>query len=154
MLKLTVGMLAVVLAGSASAAGWRSMRIDASSEDTFNESVTALKDKLPRVRREVFERSLQDIWLEGMKAAQADGRDYTVTDYLWELDGLGYKEVVIFTDPSGDTADRYWDRAYVSLRGNVPPLPGFPPPSPGLTSNGYEGPAGGRNTTPVNPWER
>lgn len=91
MLKLTIGVLAVVLAGSAGAAGWRSTRIDASSEAAFNESVVAFRDKLPYVRKQVFERSLQDIWVEGMEAAQAEGRDYTVTDYLRELDGLKYK---------------------------------------------------------------
>ena len=55
MLKLTVVILGVALAGTASAAGWRSMRIDASSEASFNESVAALQDKLPRVRRRVLE---------------------------------------------------------------------------------------------------
>jgi hypothetical protein len=115
MLKLMVGMLAVVLAGSASAAGWRSMRIDASSEDTFNESVTALQDKLPRVRRHVFEESLKDIWAAGTKAAAADAREYAIADYLREVDGLGYKEAVTFTDPTGDTADRYFGAAYASL---------------------------------------
>jgi hypothetical protein len=28
---------------------------------------------------------------------------------------LGYKEVVTFTDPTGDTADRYFGAAYASL---------------------------------------
>ena len=32
MLKLTVAVLAVALAGTASAAGWRSLRVDGSSE--------------------------------------------------------------------------------------------------------------------------
>jgi hypothetical protein len=135
MLKLTVGVLAFVLAGSASAAGWRSLRIDASSEDSFNESVIAFREKLPFVRRQVFERSLQDIWVEGTKAAQADGRDYTVTDYLRALDGLKYKEVVLFTDPSGATADRYWDQAFVTLNRTRMPPPGrmsIPGPSPGV----------------------
>jgi hypothetical protein len=117
MLKLAVWVLSLVLAGSASAAGWRSLHIDGTSEDSFNESVAALKEKLPRVRQHVLERSLQDIWMKGMKAAQADGRDYTIGDHLRELDGLGYKDVVEFTDPSGDTADRYWDQAYVNLYG-------------------------------------
>ncbi|HJR70063.1 MAG TPA: hypothetical protein VKA43_08495 [Gammaproteobacteria bacterium] len=115
MLKLTVGVLAVVLAGSASAAGWRSLRIDASSEDSFNESVVALQDQLPRVRRHVFEESLKDIWAEGTKAAEADAREYTISDYLRQVDGLGYKEVVTFTDPTGATAKRYWNQAYTRL---------------------------------------
>jgi hypothetical protein len=161
-LKLTVGVLAVVLAGSASAAGWRSLRIDASSEDAFDRSVSALTDKLPRVRRVVFERSLQDIWVEGVKAAQAGGRDYTVTDYLRELDGLGYKEVVEFTDPSGDTAERYFDQAYTTIYDRRPPQMAVPNAGaskfPGWSS--YDppnrtGPAGAANHVPgVNPWQQ
>jgi hypothetical protein len=115
MLKVTIGVLAVALAGSAGAAGWRSMRIDASSQDSFNESVTALQDKLPRVRRHVFEESLKDIWAEGTKAAEADAREYTISDYLRQVDGLGYKDVVTFTDPTGGTAKRYWNQAYTRL---------------------------------------
>ena len=71
MLKLTVVILGVALAGTASAAGWRSMRIDASSEASFNESVAALQDKLPRVRRQVLEQSLKDIWAQGTQASVA-----------------------------------------------------------------------------------
>jgi hypothetical protein len=117
MLKITVGVLALVLASSASAAGWRSMSIDASSEASFNESVAALKDKLPRVRRAIFEQSLIDIFVQGTKAAEADEREYTSSDYLRQLDGLGYKEIVTFTDPTGDTADLYWDQACTRLFG-------------------------------------
>jgi hypothetical protein len=64
MLKLTAGVLAIVLAGSASAAGWRSLRIDASSEQAFNESVGVFREKLPYVRHYVFVRSrnLQARW--------------------------------------------------------------------------------------------
>ena len=123
MLKLTVSVLAFVLAGSASAAGWRSMRIDASSEASFNESVTALQEKLPRARRLVLERSLKDIWAQGTQAAAAGEGEFTINDYLRQLDGLKYKEVVEFTDPSGDTARRSFDQAYVNLyrRGNAAP---------------------------------
>jgi hypothetical protein len=119
MLKLIVGVLAVVLAGSASAAGWRTLRIDASSEDRFNESVTALQEKLPGVRRHVFEQSLKDIWAQGTKAAEADAREYTISDYLQQVDGLGYKEVITFTDPTGTTAERYWNQAYARLYGTT-----------------------------------
>lgn len=154
MLKLTLAILAVVLAGTASAAGWRSLRIDASNEDAFNRSVSAFTDKLPRVRRVVFERSLQDIWVEGVNAAQAEGQDYTVTDYLRELDGLGYKDVVEFTDPSGDTANRYWDQAYVNLYGRG----AFKPSSPRYFPQAVidrPGPAGAANHVPgVNPWQQ
>jgi len=39
MLKFTVAVLAAALAGTASAAGWRDLRIDASSETSFDQSV-------------------------------------------------------------------------------------------------------------------
>jgi hypothetical protein len=145
MLKLTVTVVAVALAGSASAAGWRSLRIDASSEDAFNESVAALKEKLPRVRRAVFAWALQDIWVQGTNAAAADQREYALSDYLREVDGLGYKEVVVFTDPSGDKADRYWDRAYATLFGPGNPgrvgLQNGQAPGPGDPQ--YRGPRSG-----------
>jgi hypothetical protein len=69
------------------------------------------------VRRAVFAWALQDIWVQGTNAAATDQRQYTLSDYLRQVDGLGYKEVVVFTDPSGDKADRYWDRAYATLFG-------------------------------------
>lgn len=159
MLKLMVGVLAFALAGSAGAAGWRSMRIDASSEDAFNASVTALKDKLPRVRKHVFEQSLKDIWVEGMKAAQAEDRDYTVGDYLREIDGLGYKEVVEFTDPTGDTADRYWDQAYTALYGaryqrpaSAAPRGSWYPDPPREAGQSRFGPRAGDPA--LNPWQQ
>jgi hypothetical protein len=116
MLKLTVAVVAVALASTASA-GWRSLRVDGSTEAAFKESVAAFQESLPQVRRHVFERSLNDIWAEGTKAAQAGDREYTMTDYLQQVDGLSYKEVVELTDPSGDTADRYFDQAYANLYG-------------------------------------
>ena len=45
MLKLTVAVLAVALAGTASAAGWRSLRVDASSEAAFEQSLAVFKDE-------------------------------------------------------------------------------------------------------------
>ncbi len=90
MLKLTIAVLAIALAGSASAAGWRSLRIDASSEASFSESVAAFQEKLSPVRRYVFASALQDIWTLGTKNADAEQREYTESDYLRQLDGLGY----------------------------------------------------------------
>ena len=43
MLKLTVAVLAVALAGTASAAGWRSLRIDGSSDASFTTSLAAFQ---------------------------------------------------------------------------------------------------------------
>ena len=50
-----------------------------------------------------------------MQAAVAGEREYTIDDYLREVDGLKYKDVVRFTDPSGDKARRYFDQAYANL---------------------------------------
>jgi hypothetical protein len=147
MLKLTVGVIAVVLAGTASAAGWRSLRIDASSEASFSESVAEFQEKLSPVRRYVFASALQDIWVLGTKNAGVEQREYTESDYLRQLDGLGYDEVVTLTDPTGDTAKQRYkqgrDVAYAALS-NTPSGPTNPSwssmPAPPPVQNGtYRG---------------
>ena len=112
MLKLFVAVLAVVLAGSANAAGWRNLRIDASSEAAFNESVVTFQKKLSPSRRMAFFRSLQDIELEGTTRAAAEQTDYTRAHYLQQLHGLGYQEVVTLTDPTGKKAAAYRSQYY------------------------------------------
>jgi hypothetical protein len=112
MLKLTVAVLAIALAGTASAAGWRSLRIDASSEAAFEESVATFQDKLSPSRRVAFARSLQDVWLQGTQRANAAQREYTRADYFQELDGRGYEEVVKLTDPTGAKAKAYRAQYY------------------------------------------
>ena len=108
MLKLGVAVLAIVLAGSASAAGWRNLRVDGSSEEAFAKSLETFRDKLSPARVYVFGEALKDIWLQGAKVAEAEQREYTAADYYARLDGLTYEGVVTLTDPSGDTAkDRY-----------------------------------------------
>jgi hypothetical protein len=108
MLKLTVGVLAVVLAGTASAAGWRDLRVDGSSEEAFAKSLERFKDKLSPARRYVLGEALKDIWIEGDNAAQAEQREYTDAAYYARVDGLSYEEIVTLTDATGDTAkDRY-----------------------------------------------
>src|SRR5688572_25135036 len=98
MLKLTVAVLAVALASAASAAGWRKLQIDASSEAAFSESVAAFEKKLSPARRFVLGEALRDIWSEGVKAAKAEQREYTTADYYEQIDGLSYKELVTLTD--------------------------------------------------------
>ena len=100
MLKVTLAVLAVALAGTASAAGWRSMRIDANSEADFTASVNALRDKLPEVRRHVLDLALNDIWVEGARAAAAEQREYSAKEYFRQLDGLSCKDVVALADPA------------------------------------------------------
>lgn len=124
MLKLTIAVLAVALAGSASAAGWRSLRVDGSSDDGFAKSIAEFQEKLTPVRRYVFASALHDIWDQGTKNAAAEQREYTDDDYLRQLDGLGYDEVVTFTDPTGDTAQKRYregrDVVYAAARRNTP----------------------------------
>jgi hypothetical protein len=107
MLKVTAIVLAVALAGTASAAGWRSLRVDATSDAAFEQSLAEFKDKLSPARRYVFGQALKDIWTEGSQSATAEQGEYTETDYYRQLHGLSYKEVVKFVDPTGETARRY-----------------------------------------------
>jgi hypothetical protein len=107
MLKLTIAVLAVALAGTASAAGWRSLRLDGSSEASFEKSLAELREKLTNGRRYAFTLALHDIWQEGTKNAEAKQHEYTEADYRRQLDGLGYEDVVRLTDPTGQTARRY-----------------------------------------------
>ena len=108
MLKLTIMVLAVALAGTASAAGWRNLRVDGSSEEAFAQSLEVFKDKLSPKRTYAFGEALKDIWIQGAKAAEAEQREYTADEYYRQVDGLRYEEVVTYTDPTGDTAkERY-----------------------------------------------
>jgi hypothetical protein len=137
MLKHTLAVLAIALAGSASAAEWKNLRIDASSESAFEQSLAKFKDKLSPARRYAFGEGLKDIWIKGNQGAEAAQGEYTATDYYREVHGLSYEQVVRFTDPSGDTArDRYRAaprRQYGSARQPMrtfasSPWPQQPPP--------------------------
>jgi hypothetical protein len=99
--------LAIALAGTASAAKWRDLRVDGSSEEAFAQSLEVFKDKLPRSRRYAFDRVLQDIWLQETQAAAAEQREYTRDDYLRQLDGLTYNEIGRVLDPTGKLAQGY-----------------------------------------------
>ena len=117
MLKVIYAVLAVALAGSASAAGWRKLQIDASSEAAFDQSVATFQKKLSPSRRAAFTASLQDIQLEGTKRAREEQRDYTRAEYLEQLHGLGYEEVVTLVDPTGKRAGQYRTAYYQSRPG-------------------------------------
>ena len=60
MQKLTVVVLAVAFAGTLSAAGWRDLRVDGSSEEAFARSMTAFKDELSLRREYVFGEALKE----------------------------------------------------------------------------------------------
>ena len=125
MLKLTVAVLAVALVGTASAADWRSLRIDGNSEQAFAQSLAAFKKELSPARSAVFGEALKDIWVEGTKVAEAEQREYTAANYYRQLDGLGYEQVVTFTDPTGAKArERY---RVVRLNARSPRRLRFPP---------------------------
>jgi hypothetical protein len=83
------------------------LRLDGTSEDGFSKSVAAFQQKLTPARRYVFALALEDIWNQGTRSAKAAQREYTTTDYIRQVDGLGYEQVVTFTDPTGGTARRY-----------------------------------------------
>ena len=114
MQRLTVLVLAVALAGTASAAGWRDLRVDGSSEQAFAQSLEAFNDKLSPAHRYVFGEALKDIWVQGERAAQAEQREYTADEYYRLLDGLSYEDVVTYTDPTGDTAKTRLQQAKLS----------------------------------------
>ena len=100
MVKLTVALLAVALAGAASAAGWRSLLIDASSDAAFEQSLAVFKDKLSPIRQHIFGEALKDIWLKGSLEAEAAEGEFTAADYYRHLDGLRYEQVVAYADPT------------------------------------------------------
>ena len=117
MLKLAVAVLAVALAGSACAEGWRSLRLDASDEATFKESVALFQSKLSPSREHAFNRALQDIWTEGAQEAAAEQLEYTAAEYFRQLDGLTYDEVVKVLDPTGHKGKQYRDEYYYARAG-------------------------------------
>ena len=53
MLKLTIVTVAFALAGTASAAGWKSLTVDGSSEEAFAQSLAVFKKELAPARRVV-----------------------------------------------------------------------------------------------------
>ena len=136
MQKLTVVVLAVAFAGTASAEGWRDLRVDGSSEEAYAQSITALKDALSPRREYVFGEALKDIWNEGAKAAESEQREYTADEFYRQLDGLRYEEVVTLTDPTGDTAKKRYRNApefYRLYRSRYVPTynpPPYVPPDP------------------------
>ena len=130
MLKLAVVVLAVALAGAAGAANWRDLRVDASSEAAFEQSMAVFDKELSSERRYVFQHALMDIWILGTRNAEADQRKFTVNDYYQQLHGLSYEQVVTFTDPTGDTAKER-QREATRMNGTVAAWPFSQAPGPG-----------------------
>lgn len=160
MLKLAVAVVAVAVAGAASALGWRSLRVDATGEAAFAESVALFEEKLSPSRRYAFALALQDIRLQGTKEANAEGRTYTATEFLRQVDGLTYEEVVHLADSTGKAENRYRAQYYAGqrLKNGIPeqrmdrPLGFFPQHSPREAGESSFRPLGGEPG--VNPWQR
>jgi hypothetical protein len=163
MLKLAVAVLAVVLAGTAGASGWRSLRVDATDEAAFAESVEAFEDKLSPSRRYAFTLAMQEIWIQGTTKANAEQRTYTTAEFLRELHGLSYDEVVRLPDPTGAAENRYRAQYYAGRRlaAETPTTPtadsfgrelGYFPEPPPRNDRPRMAPMGGEPG--INPWQR
>jgi hypothetical protein len=140
MLKLTAAMLAIALAGTASAAKWRDLRVDGSSEEAFAQSLEVFKDKLPPSRWYTFDHVLGTIWLQETLAAAAEQREYTRDDYLRQLDGLTYNEIGRVLDPTGNWAQRIRAQYFYARGGGgaafTTPESPWPTRSPPPVANG------------------
>jgi hypothetical protein len=152
MLKLMVTVFAIALAGTAGAAGWRDLRVDATSEGAFEQSLAVFKDKLSAPRRHVFGEALKDIWVAGTQAAKAEQREYTAADYYRQLDGLTYEEVVNFIDPTGETAKVRYRAATASSTAKVDSVARLPRNwTGGIPDRNSEQPRGGTPLTGPGP---
>ena len=136
-LKLTVTALAIAFAGTASA-GWRSMRVEAADLASFDESVAAFEEELSTARTYVFMLALQDIWSQGLQSAGAEQREYTEAEYLRQLDGLTYDEIVTLADPTGKTTKERYRTGVAKMLANRGPAV-----APGVS------PSASNNITPV-----
>jgi len=86
---LTVLMLIVGGYASASPSGWRDLRIDASSDARFNDSIQQLRGQLPYDRAVLFVLTLKD--LKGC---------FSPAEYRELLNGLTYKEIARLGSPN------------------------------------------------------
>lgn len=71
MVRLALLMSVAMLAGC-STTGWRSQKIDGSSQPAFERSVALLQERLPSRRRADFETSLAVIWLRDATVGAGD----------------------------------------------------------------------------------
>jgi hypothetical protein len=92
--SLTVLMLVCGTNASASARGWRDLRIDASSDSRFNESVQQMRNELPYHRAVFFVLVLKDL-----------KKRFAPTEYRQQLDGLTYKQIAHLASPT--VSDEY-----------------------------------------------
>jgi len=86
-------VLMLVCSASASASGWRDLRIDASSESRFTDSIQQMRDELPYHRAVLFVIVLADLKTH-----------LTPAEYRQRLDGLTYKQVARLASPQASAA--------------------------------------------------
>jgi hypothetical protein len=86
-ISLTVLML--VCGASASASGWRDLRIDASSVSTFDDSVQEMRDQLPYPHALLFVLVLHDLKMR-----------FSPTEYRQQLEGLSYEQIAHLASPN------------------------------------------------------
>jgi len=119
MSKLTLAIVAVLVAGCASTREWSTLTIDSSSEQTFGDSLSLLNDTLPHRHREMLALALVDIaQTETLSAADASDEEavtYTYDDFRRQLDGLTYGEIIALADRSGTPISRLYS-AHVQAR--------------------------------------
>ena len=84
--SLTVLML--VCGAGANASGWRDLRIDASSDSRFTDSIQQMRDELPYHRAVLFVIVLKDLKTHLAPA-----------EYRQRLDGLTYKQIAHLASP-------------------------------------------------------
>jgi hypothetical protein len=138
MLKRTIVLLAVALAGASSGEELPSLRIDASSGRAFEHSLAAFRKELSPEHRQALGNALVDIWIAGTQAADAERGKYRKRDYYRQIDGLIYEEAVAFT--TGESAKlRDRQQSVVASERSAPrrsaprvarPWPSYERPSP------------------------
>ena len=112
MSRLVIAFAAIAVSACASTSSWQDLRIDASSPTSFQDSVDAIEEALPYHRGQLFLLALQDIQMTGLAADDA----FAPKDYLGQLDGLGYDEVLALADATGPTTmQRYTFGARVGV---------------------------------------
>jgi hypothetical protein len=86
---VVASLTVLMLVCGASASGWRELRIDASSDSRFNDSIQQMRDELPYHRAVVFVLTLKDL-----KAR------FSPVEYREHLNGLTYNEIVRLGSPN------------------------------------------------------
>jgi hypothetical protein len=109
--KILFATAIMILAGSAGAREWRELRIDASSQARFEQSVARFQRALPKMRRQLFELALADIRLTSMGSAAGESSSRP-EDYFGQIDGLRYREVLDLADATKPTTMWQWMTIY------------------------------------------